>query len=65
MCSSSEIKIKILPDNRILIERGSDKINKDVFEALLPVVENKEEFENFLFQWPDREIIAGETDLCG
>ena len=63
--SSSEIVIKIRPDGKLLIERGSDNNNTVIYEALSHHVLNRQELSNFLFQWPKREILQGEGDLCG
>ena len=56
---------KILPDGQLLIERGDNIDNEKMFELLETYVSDKEKLRNFLFQWKDRRIICGMSDLCG
>ena len=62
--SNSDV-IRILPDGKIMIERGEHSSNERLFEVLSPYVTDKEKLKNFLFQWKDRQIICGMADLCG
>jgi len=60
-----QIKIKIQADGQLIIERGSNKANEEMFNIFADQIKNVDELSNFLFQWPDRQVLIGRTDLCG
>jgi hypothetical protein len=57
--------LKILENGEILVERQDDKTNDVIFETFKNSTKNSEELKNFLFQWQEREVLAGDAGLCG
>ena len=61
----SDLKVKITPDGRIMIEQADSIDNEKLYELLLPHVTDKEKLKNFLFRFEGSEKISGFCDLCG
>jgi len=67
MCNAEkeEISFKILPDGRLMIERGDEEHNSLAYQVFSSHVRDKEKLRNFLFRWQDSELLTGSFDLCG
>ena len=57
--------IKINKSGELIIERGTNSENKDILDVLSSHITDKQELKNFLMQWQDRQIIYGNSGLCG
>ena len=60
-----EFNIKILPNGRILLERFDNTINENLYAVFSSLSKNSAELHNFLFQWEQREVLIGDSGLCG
>ena len=61
----NDLTIKIMPDGKIMIERGGNEVDQQVYDLLAPYVRDEKKLKNFLFQWKGSETLSGFTDLCG